>query len=114
MQELAIEYRVYYKLMSTTVESKTKIANIPGLTTGFLTNPRNHSEQIKKIAGNEVTFPLDWKLASPKIEPEITKSTFYQDRKTGEISLRFEGHSKSDMNFEDFNKNLQKNQSSKS
>ena len=32
MQELAIVYRVYYKLMSTTVEPKTKVTNIPGLT----------------------------------------------------------------------------------
>jgi hypothetical protein len=59
MQELAIVYKVYYKLMSSTVEPRTKISNIPGLTTGFLTNPRNCSEQIKKVTWNEVTFPIE-------------------------------------------------------
>lgn len=29
MQELAIEFRVYYKLMSTTVEPRTKIIKYP-------------------------------------------------------------------------------------
>ena len=96
-QELAIEYRVYYKLMSTTVKPKTKMTNMPALTIGFLTYLRNHSEQIKKIDWNEVTFPLEWKLAGPKIQPENTKATSYQDRKTGEINLRFEGHRKSDV-----------------
>jgi hypothetical protein len=45
--------------MSTTVEPRTKITNILGLTTGFLTNPRNYSEQIKKVTWNKVTFPIE-------------------------------------------------------
>ena len=107
MQELAIVYRVYYKLMSTTVEPKTKISNVPGLTTGFLTNPRNCSEQIKKVTWNEVTFPLEWKLSGPKIKPENTKAKSYQDKKTENISLRFEGHRRSDVNFEEINRSTQ-------
>lgn len=86
--------------MSTTVEPKTKISNIPGLTTDFLTNPRNYSKQINKVTWNEVTFPLEWKLSGPKVQPENTKAMSYQDRKTGTISLKFESHRKSDINFE--------------
>ena len=74
MQELAIVYRVYYKLMSSTVEQKTKITNIPGLTTGFITNPRNCSEQIQKVKWNEVTFPIEWKLSGPKLKPRKFES----------------------------------------
>ena len=93
--------------MSSTVEPKTKITNIPGLTTGFITNPRNCSEQIQKVKWNEVTFPIEWKLSGPKLKPENLKAKSYQDKKTGNISLRFEGHRKSDVNIGEINKGLQ-------
>ena len=65
-QELAIVYRVYYKLMSTTVSPKSRISNIPGLTAGFLTNPKNYSQQIHKVTWDKVTFPIEWKLSGSK------------------------------------------------
>lgn len=107
MQELAIIYKVYFQLMSSTVEPKTKISNIPGLTISFLTHPKNCSEQIKKVTWNEITFLLEWKLSGPKVKPEDTKSKSYEDKKSGNISLRFENHIKSDVNFEEVNKGLQ-------
>ncbi|KAL6194331.1 hypothetical protein ACLB2K_035415 [Fragaria x ananassa] len=100
MPELAIVYRIYYKLMSTMVEPKTRLSNISSLTTGFLTNPRNHSEQIHKVTWDEVTFPLEWKFSSPKEKPESARAAIYENRRTGDVNLKFEGHRRSDATLE--------------
>ncbi|XP_050369019.1 ATP synthase gamma chain, chloroplastic-like [Argentina anserina] len=67
MNELTVVYRIYYKLVSTTVESKTKLSNIHGLITSFLTNSRNHSETLV-----EVLYDINEHLQGENIDVPLT------------------------------------------
>ncbi|KAL6130306.1 hypothetical protein ACLB2K_068687 [Fragaria x ananassa] len=92
MMELAIDYRIYYKLMSTNVTPNTRFLNSPGITTSVLTNPKNNSQQKHVTKWHEVTFPREWNLIPPVRQLESSNASVYEDT-GGKISLQFHRHS---------------------
>ncbi|KAL6138156.1 hypothetical protein ACLB2K_063442 [Fragaria x ananassa] len=92
MMELAIDYRIYYKLMSSNVTPNTRFLNSPGITTSVLTNPKNNSQQKHVTKWHEVTFPREWNLTPPVRQLESSNASVYEDT-GGKISLQFHRHS---------------------
>ncbi|KAL6227709.1 hypothetical protein ACLB2K_001666 [Fragaria x ananassa] len=92
MMELAIDYRIYYKLMSSNVTPNTRFLNSPGITTSVLTNPKNNSQQKHVTKWHEVTFPREWNLTPPVRQLESSNASVYEDT-GGKISLQFYRHS---------------------
>ena len=86
--ELAIDYRIYYKLMSSNVTPNTRFLNSPGITTSVLTNPRNNSQQKHVTKWHEVTFPREWSLTPPERQLQSTNASIYEDS-GGKISLQY-------------------------
>ncbi|KAL6194743.1 hypothetical protein ACLB2K_035819 [Fragaria x ananassa] len=92
MMELTIDYRIYYKLMSSNVTPNTRFLNSPGITTSVLTNPKNNSQQKHVTKWHEVTFPREWNLTPPVRQLESSNASVYEDM-GGKISLQFHRHS---------------------
>ncbi|KAL6222983.1 hypothetical protein ACLB2K_006373 [Fragaria x ananassa] len=92
MMELVIDYRIYYKLMSSNVTPNTRFLNSLGITTSVLTNSKNNSQQKHVKKWHEVTFPREWNLTSPVRQLESSNASVYEDM-GGKISLQFHRHS---------------------
>ncbi|KAL6227374.1 hypothetical protein ACLB2K_001332 [Fragaria x ananassa] len=92
MMELAIDYRIYYKLMSSNVTPNIRFLNSPGITTSILTNPKNNSQEKHVTKWHEVTFPREWNLTPPVKQLESSNASIYEDM-GGKINLQFHRHS---------------------
>ncbi|KAL6226017.1 hypothetical protein ACLB2K_004865 [Fragaria x ananassa] len=98
IMELAINYRIYYKLMSSNVTPNTRFLNNPGITTYVLTNRKNNSQQKHVTNWHEVTFLREWNLCPPVKLLESSNASIYEDM-GGKISLQF--HRNSFANYEE-------------
>ncbi|KAL6205766.1 hypothetical protein ACLB2K_023018 [Fragaria x ananassa] len=85
--ELAIDYRIYYKLMSSNVTPNTMFLNSPGITTSVLTNPKNNAQQKHVTKWHEVTFPREWNLTPPVKQLESSNASIYEDMR-GKINTK--------------------------
>ncbi|KAL6125610.1 hypothetical protein ACLB2K_073666 [Fragaria x ananassa] len=92
MMELAIDYRIYYKLISSNVTPNTRFLNNPGITTSVLTKPKNNSQQKHVTKWHEVIFPREWNLTPPVRQLGSSNVSIYEDM-GGKISLQFHRHS---------------------
>ena len=86
---LAVEYKIYYKLMKTGVAPDTRLKNNPGKTTLLQSHSRNHTYTPKAITWKDIEFPEEWKFTGKrKVEESSEITNIYEDNRGG-ISIMF-------------------------
>jgi hypothetical protein len=97
---LNIVYRIYYKLMKTTLEPQALLESPKGQTLLLQCNTQNSTICIpKQICWDDIVLPNKWTLENlvplPKVENNVTDLDYVTQAKDGTIGLNFQPYRKS-------------------